>query len=184
MTFPKTSFGALQPLRIRSKVLSTKTGADVPFGIPTHTQQARSRTATMRTWLLTATTAFEKDIELMKGIGIKAYRFSVAWPRIFPSGRGDPNPKGMEFYLRLVDELLKAGIEPVCTLYHWDLPETLQDRGGWQSRDTAQAFADYSAFVVKRLSPAVKKFIHNERDALFHRSLVRIRPPSSRAHTF
>ncbi len=102
---------------------------------------------------------FQEDIQLMKGIGVKAYRFSVAWPRIFPSGRGEANPKGMDYYHRLVDELLKAGIEPVCTLYHWDLPEKLQERGGWQSKETSHAFADYSAFVVKRLSPTVKKFI-------------------------
>ena len=75
-------------------------------------------------------------------MGVKAYRFSVAWPRIFPTGAGEANPKGLDFYSRLVDELLAKGIEPFATLYHWDLPQTLQDKGGWQSRDTAQAFGD------------------------------------------
>ena len=75
-----------------------------------------------------------EDVALMKSIGATAYRFSISWPRIFPDGTGQPNPKGAGFYSRLVDELLAAGIEPFATLYHWDLPLALQDRyGGWQS---------------------------------------------------
>jgi len=80
----------------------------------------------------------------MKGIGTNAYRFSIAWPRIFPEGSGKANPKGLDFYSRLVEELKAAGIEPFATLYHWDLPQTLQDKyRGWQSKETAKAFADY-----------------------------------------
>ena len=92
---------------------------------------------------------FKGDIQLMKALGVKAYRFSIAWPRVFPQGSGAPNPKGLDFYNRLVDELLANGIEPFATLYHWDLPQALQDRGGgWESRDTAQAFGNYAGYVA------------------------------------
>src|SRR5947208_15573719 len=102
---------------------------------------------------------YKEDIQLMKALGAKAYRFSIAWPRVFPEGAGAPNPKGLDFYNRLVDELLAVGIEPFATLYHWDLPQALQDRvGGWTSRDTSKAFADYSAHVAARLSDRVKHF--------------------------
>ena len=86
---------------------------------------------------------YTEDVALMQSIGANAYRFSIAWPRIFPEGTGEPNAKGIDFYRRLVDALLEAGIEPFATLYHWDLPQALQDRyGGWQSAETAKAFAD------------------------------------------
>jgi beta-glucosidase len=102
---------------------------------------------------------YKEDVQLMKALGAKVYRFSIAWPRIFPDGVGAPNPKGLDFYNRLVDELLANGIEPFATLYHWDLPQALQDRfGGWTSRDTSKAFADYSAHVAARLSDRVKHF--------------------------
>src|SRR5262249_32551655 len=92
-------------------------------------------------------------------LGAKAYRFSIAWPRIFPNGTGAPNPKGLEFYNRLVDELLAAGIEPFATLYHWDLPQALQDKNrGWQSRDTAKAFGDYAGYIAAKLSDRVHHF--------------------------
>ncbi|WP_207207268.1 glycoside hydrolase family 1 protein [Xylanimonas protaetiae] len=99
---------------------------------------------------------YVQDVALMKDIGAGAYRFSVAWPRIFPDGTGTPNPKGLDFYSRLVDELLAAGIEPFATLYHWELPQALQDRwGGWQSRDTASAFADFAGTVAGALGDRV-----------------------------
>jgi beta-glucosidase len=101
---------------------------------------------------------YREDVALMKALGVKAYRFSIAWPRLFPEGRGTPNAKGLAFYQRLVDELLANGIEPWATLYHWDLPQALQDRGGWQSRDTAQAFADYTAYVVRQLGDKIGRF--------------------------
>jgi beta-glucosidase len=101
---------------------------------------------------------YKEDVALMKALGVKAYRFSIAWPRLFPEGRGTPNPKGLAFYQRLIDELLANGIEPYATLYHWDLPQALQDRGGWQSRDTAQAFADYTAYVVRQLGDKVGRY--------------------------
>ena len=100
---------------------------------------------------------YKEDVQLMKALGVKAYRFSIAWPRVFPEGTGAPNPKGLDFYHRLVDELLANGIEPFATLYHWDLPQTLQDRfGGWQSRETPKAFAGYAGYVAERLTDRVK----------------------------
>jgi beta-glucosidase len=102
---------------------------------------------------------YRQDVQLMKALGAKAYRFSIAWPRIFPMGSGTPNTQGLDFYSRLLDELLANGIEPFVTLYHWDLPQALQDRfGGWMSRDTAKAFADYAGYVAERLSDRVKHF--------------------------
>src|SRR5689334_4944238 len=102
---------------------------------------------------------YKEDVGLIKDLGARAYRFSVAWPRVFPNGDGAPNPKGLDFYNRLVDELLAQGIEPYATLYHWDLPQSLQDRvGGWQSSDTSKAFGDYSGYVAERLSDRVKNF--------------------------
>ena len=102
---------------------------------------------------------YKQDVQLMKALGAKAYRFSIAWPRVFPEGTGAPNPKGLDFYDRLLDELLANGIEPFATLYHWDLPQALQDRfGGWTSRDTSKAFADYAAYVTARLSDRAKHF--------------------------
>src|SRR5690606_12269837 len=102
---------------------------------------------------------YKDDVALMKCIGANAYRFSISWPRIFPEGTGTPNAKGLDFYNRLVDELKAAGIEPFATLYHWDLPQALQDRyGGWQSRDTARALGDYAGFVAKHLSDRVRHF--------------------------
>ena len=102
---------------------------------------------------------YKEDVQLMKALGVKAYRFSIAWPRVFPQGDGAPNPKGLDFYNRLVDELLANGIKPFATLYHWDLPQALQDNGGgWESRDTSKAFADYAGYVAERLSDRVKHF--------------------------
>ena len=100
---------------------------------------------------------YKEDVRLIKDLGVKAYRFSIAWPRVFPEGTGAPNPKGLDFYNRLLDELLANGIEPYATLYHWDLPQALQDRvGGWQSSETSKAFADYAGYVAERLSDRVK----------------------------
>ncbi len=100
---------------------------------------------------------YKDDVQLMVALGIKAYRFSIAWPRVFPDGRGTPNPKGLDFYNRLVDELLANGIQPFATLYHWDMPSKLQtDLGGWESRDTAKAFADYAGYVASQLTDRVR----------------------------
>jgi beta-glucosidase len=107
---------------------------------------------------------YKEDVGLIKQLGVKAYRFSIAWPRIFPDGTGAPNLKGLDFYNRLVDELLAHGIEPYATLYHWDLPQSLEDRvGGWRSSDTAKAFGDYAGYVAQHLTDRVKNiFTVNE----------------------
>ncbi|MBL7254604.1 GH1 family beta-glucosidase [Paractinoplanes lichenicola] len=96
------------------------------------------------------------DVALMADLGLASYRFSVAWPRIQPDGTGPVNVKGLDFYDRLTDELLGKGIDPVVTLYHWDLPQTLEDLGGWANRLTAEAFAEYSQIVHARLGDRVK----------------------------
>jgi beta-glucosidase len=102
---------------------------------------------------------YKEDVQLMKQLGVKAYRFSVAWPRILPTGSGSVNQAGLDFYSRLVDELLKADIQPFATLYHWDLPVELEDRGGWTNRDIAGWFADYAAIVVRALGDRVHDWI-------------------------
>ena len=102
---------------------------------------------------------YKEDIQLMKDLGLKTYRFSIAWSRVFPTGTGTPNPQGLDFYNRMLDTLLAAGIQPYCTLYHWDLPQALQDKGGWQNRATAQAFADYAGYTAGKLSDRVKHFM-------------------------
>ncbi|HEY7484860.1 MAG TPA: GH1 family beta-glucosidase [Streptosporangiaceae bacterium] len=99
-----------------------------------------------------------EDIEIMKRLGIDAYRFSIAWPRVVPGGGGPVNPAGLAFYDRLVDALLEAGITPYPTLFHWDLPQTLQDRGGWAARDTAEHFAAYAAVVAERLGDRIPRW--------------------------
>lgn len=106
---------------------------------------------------------YEEDLDLMSWLGVDAYRFSIAWPRVVPLGRGAVNSKGLDFYERLVDGLLARGISPSVTLYHWDLPQALEERGGWLSRDTAFAFADFSAAVADRLGDRVDLWLtHNE----------------------
>ena len=102
---------------------------------------------------------YKDDVAMLKELGVKTYRFSIAWPRIFPSGAGSPNEQGLSYYSRLVDALLEAGIEPYCTLYHWDLPQALEDRGGWQNRETAQRFADYAGYVSSKFSDRVSHFM-------------------------
>lgn len=99
---------------------------------------------------------YEQDVALMAQLGLHAYRFSVAWPRIQPQGRGPANQRGLDFYRRLVDCLLEHDIEPWLTLYHWDLPQALQDEGGWPSRDTAERFAEYATLVYEALHDRVR----------------------------
>jgi len=99
---------------------------------------------------------YREDVALMRSLGLRGYRFSVAWPRVLPEGGGRVNEAGLDFYRRLVDELLAAGIQPHLTLYHWDLPQVIQDAGGWPSRDTAYRFADYAAVVFEALRDRVR----------------------------
>jgi beta-glucosidase len=102
---------------------------------------------------------FAEDIALLRRLNLTSYRFSIAWPRIQPDGRGPANPRGLAYYDRLVDGLLEAGIRPLATLYHWDLPQALEDRGGWPNRDTAQYFTDYVAAVAPVLADRVKHWV-------------------------
>jgi len=97
----------------------------------------------------------ESDLDLMASLGLEAYRFSIAWPRIQPLGSGEPNAAGLDFYSRLVDGLLARGIRPIATLYHWDLPQALEDRGGWTNRETAYRFAEYARIVGEALGDRV-----------------------------
>ena len=99
---------------------------------------------------------YENDVDLMKSMGVGSYRFSLAWPRIFPQGTGQINPKGFDYYHRLIDKLLENGIQPAATLYHWDLPQLLQDKGGWPARETAEYFAQYAAACFEELGDKVK----------------------------
>lgn len=99
---------------------------------------------------------YADDVALMAEVGLQAYRFSISWPRIRPDGTGPVNPRGLDFYDRLTDELCGRGIDPIVTLYHWDLPQTLEDRGGWTVRETAEHFAEYATAVYARLGDRVR----------------------------
>lgn len=102
---------------------------------------------------------WQEDIRILKMLGVDAYRFSLSWPRLLPEGRGKINEKGLEFYDRLVDGLLESRIDPWATLYHWDLPQALEDKGGWPSRDTAEAFLEYADLASRRLGDRVKHWM-------------------------
>ena len=145
---PTTSCGVRRLRRTRSRGPSTRTvaarasgtgSARVPGAIKDGTDGAEACDHYHR---------FAEDIALMRRLNLNAYRFSIAWPRILPTGRGQVNQAGLDFYDRLVDALLAAGIQPFPTLYHWDLPQALEDEGGWPVRATAEAFADYAEVVV------------------------------------
>lgn len=99
---------------------------------------------------------YRDDVRLMKELGIGAYRFSIAWARVFPDGKGRINPNGLDFYRRLIEALCEQGIEPFVTLYHWDLPQALDDLGGWANRDSAEWFADYAHALFRELGDSVK----------------------------
>src|SRR5262245_5203289 len=102
---------------------------------------------------------YKEDIALMKTLGISFYRFSVSWSRVLLVGVGKPNLKGLDFYKRLLDELQKNGIEPLCTVFHWDYPQALQDRGGWQNRDSADWFGEYSVLLGRELGDRIKRWV-------------------------
>ncbi len=106
---------------------------------------------------------FKEDVALMKELNLDSYRFSISWPRVLPEGHGRINQAGLDFYKELVDELLKAGIEPTVTLYHWDLPQAIQDQGGWENRKTTDYFVEYAELLFEELGDKVKSWItHNE----------------------
>jgi beta-glucosidase len=100
-----------------------------------------------------------EDVALMRELGLNSYRFSISWPRVLPTGYGRVNQAGLDFYRRLVDALLQAGIAPMATLYHWDLPQALQDQGGWPYRDTAKAFAEYAHLIFRTFGDSIPLYI-------------------------
>ena len=102
---------------------------------------------------------WREDVDLLASLGVNAYRFSLAWPRLFPRGRGGVNPAGLEHYDRLIDALLERGIEPLVTLYHWDLPQALQDRGGWPARETVDAFVEYAVQCFEAYGDRVRRWV-------------------------
>ena len=108
---------------------------------------------------------YKEDVRLLKNLGVSAYRMSIAWSRIFPQGTGQPNPAGLDYYKRVLDELLANGITPYVTLFHWDLPAALP--GGWQSRATALAFADYAGYVARQFPIACSHFMTTNEFACF-----------------
>lgn len=115
---------------------------------------------------------FREDVQLMKKLGLKAYRFSISWPRVLPEGTGKVNEKGIAFYSRLVDELLAAGITPYCTLYHWDLPQVLMDKGGWCNPDSALWFEEYTRVVAERLGDRLKMYFTFNEVSVFIKGIV------------
>ena len=123
---------------------------------------------------------YPEDIALMRRLGVQAYRFSVAWPRVLPQGRGTPNETGLAFYDRLIDAMLAAGIEPWLCLYHWDLPQALDDLGGWTTRDSVGWFADYAALVARALWRSRQALRHLQRAVDLHAVRSRLRPGQAR----
>lgn len=102
---------------------------------------------------------YKEDVQLLKELGVQMYRFSIAWPRVFPNGTGEVNEAGLQYYVNLVDELLKNGITPFVTLYHWDLPQALQDKGGWENRETIDAFVTFAETMFKALNGKVNHWL-------------------------
>ncbi len=110
---------------------------------------------------------YEEDIEIMKTLGLKGYRFSISWTRILPEGSGNINRKGLDFYKRLIDRLCSSNIIPFATIYHWDLPQVLEDKGGWGNSDISKYFADYAYILFKELGDSVKHWITLNEPAVF-----------------
>ena len=118
---------------------------------------------------------YKEDVSLMKALGARTYRFSIAWPRVFPEGTGAANPKGLDFYDRLIDELLLNDIEPFATLYHWDLPQSLQDRfGGWQSSETSKAFGKLCGLCGGTAGRSRQECLHAQRTRAVRKLRIRM----------
>ena len=133
-----------------------------PSGTASRTRQAWSREQTGDV-ACDSYHRYKEDIALAKKLNVKSYRFSISWPRIQADGVGKPNEKGLDYYKRLTDELHRAGIRPLATIYHWDLPQALQDKGGWPNRDMVGRFSEYSDIVVRSLGDRVNNWcIFNE----------------------
>ncbi|MGZ0748730.1 GH1 family beta-glucosidase [Kluyvera sichuanensis] len=124
----------------------------------------------------------KEDVQLMAEMGLQSYRFSISWPRLLPNGRGEINEAGVKFYSDLIDDLLAHNIEPMITLYHWDLPQALQDEGGWEARSTAEAFEEYARLCYARFGSRVKKWATFNETIVFigHGYITGSHPPSVR----
>ena len=118
-------------------------------------------------WPATTTTATREDVAIMADVGASAYRFSISWPRVIPAGTGAINQRGLDFYQRLVDELLGAGVQPMVNLFHWDLPQALQDRGGFANPEVVGWFSDYTALIASRLGDRVSDWMTFNEPAVF-----------------
>ena len=156
--------GAPRPRPIRSKAPSTRTVEARRSGIVSRTRPGKIADHSTGDVADDHYHRYKEDVQLMKALGAKTYRFSIAWPRVFPEGTGTPNPKGLDFYNRLLDELLANGIEPFATLYHWDLPQALQDRfGGWMSRDTVQGVCGLFRLCHRAPERSRQAHLHDQR---------------------
>ena len=163
MTFPRDFVWGAATAAYQIEGAAERTAAASRSGTASAARPERSRTATPATAACDHYHRWPEDLDLMASLGVGAYRFSIAWPRIQPDGRGAVNGKGMDFYRRLVEGMLERGITPLATLYHWDLPQRLQDEGGWASREIVDRFADYARLVFDGLGDLVDTWItHNE----------------------
>ena len=163
--FRQVFSGAPQPLPTRSRARSKRTGAAPRSGTSSSVSPGKIEDGTSGDRANEHYHRYKEDVALIKELGCKAYRFSVAWPQ-FPDGDGKPNPKGLDFYNRLVDELLKNGIEPWLTLYHWDLPQSLQDRfGGWRSTETCKIFRRLRGLCRRTPDRPRQERVHAERES-------------------
>ena len=171
----RPSVGEWRPRPTRSRARSPRTAGPRRSGTRSAGCPARSTTATPATSPATTTTGCPQDVALIRDLGVDTYRFSVAWPRVQPGGRGPVNPAGLGFYDRLVDELLANGVDPWVTLYHWDLPQELEDAGGWPARDTAYRFADYAMLVFDALGDRVEHLDDAQRAVVLGDARLRLR---------
>ena len=160
---PPTSSGARPPPRTRSRAPRTRTAAARASGTASRATPGKVRNGDTGEVACDFYHRYRDDVALMRELGLDAFRFSIAWPRVLPEGRGRVNQAGLDFYDRLVDELLARGIEPFATLFHWDTPQALEDEGGWPARATAEAFVEYAEIVAARLGDRVRHWMtHNE----------------------
>ncbi len=154
ISFRRISCGAPPPPPIRSKAHGRPTARASPSGTRYAHTVGKIKGAATGDVACDSYHRYKEDIALAKSLNLGSYRFSISWPRIQANGTGPANPKGLDYYKRVLDELHKANIRPLVTMYHWDLPQALEDKGGWPNRDTAGYFADYANILVKSSATA------------------------------
>ena len=178
----RASSGEPRPPRTRSRERSPRTAAARASGIASAPRPARCATATAARRVRLLPPPSRRTSALMRELGLDAFRFSIAWPRILPEGRGRVNEPGLDFYDRFVDELLANGIEPFVTLYHWDLPQALEDAGGWPERATVEAFASTPRSSARRLGDRVGRWITQNEPWVIALARLRARRARAGAH--